>query len=198
MAKIKLIYAASLNRYIGKDGTIPWHIPEDLQRFKELTQGHYLVMGRKTWESLPTRPLKGRSSIVLSHTGNFQDFHHAAHNNHPLPAFFNECQLDPTDKVYWIIGGESIFKAALPYADEVHETVVDKAVEGDTEAPSFEDLSRAGFGANAIDGEWRTSVSGERYGYLVWHKSPRHKSLQLSSVTYYHHAQTRFAVSALT
>lgn len=170
MSKINLIFAASLDGFIGKDGTIPWDVPEDLTRFKELTQGHYLVMGRKTWESLPVRPLKGRSSIVLSHTSNFKDFHKASESNHPLPVFFNECKQDPSEKIYWVIGGETVLSAALPYADAVYETLVDTIAAGDTRGPTVAEIMEHDFVAECESSQWNTSITGARYWFTKWVK----------------------------
>lgn len=170
MSKINLIFAASLDGFIGKDGTIPWSVPEDLARFKELTQGHHLVMGRKTWESLPVRPLKGRNSIVLSHTGNFKDCHKASDSNHPLPVFFNECILDTSDKIYWVIGGEKVLSAALPYATEIYETLVDTVAAGDAKSPSVAEIMKHDFVVASESGQWHTSTTGTRYWFTKWVK----------------------------
>ncbi len=69
---VHLIYARAANGVIGKDGAMPWHLPEDLAHFKRLTQGHPVIMGRKTWDSLPLKPLPGRLNIVLSRDGTFE------------------------------------------------------------------------------------------------------------------------------
>lgn len=171
MSKINLIFAASLDGFIGKNGTIPWSVPEDLTRFKELTLGHHLVMGRKTWESLPVRPLKGRSSIVLSHLGNFKDCHKADDCNHPLPVFFNECKQDPSEKIYWVIGGETVLKAALPYADAVYETLIDTVAAGDTKGPCVAELTEHDFVPPRESDQWRTSITGTRYMFIEWVKA---------------------------
>ena len=128
--KINIIVARSLNRVIGKDGKIPWSIPEDMKRFKELTMGHPVIMGRKTWESLPEqyRPLPERSNIVLS-----------SDTLYKVPTGVLLCSslkmaLDfcRNTSVVWVIGGSSLYKEALPLADTIEETVVYNNYDGDT------------------------------------------------------------------
>lgn len=131
MRTINLIYAQSLNGVIGHQGQIPWHLPADLKRFKQLTQGATVIMGRKTWESLPVKPLPGRENIVLSHDMNYQA---------PGAVVVSDFQaaLDKAshDQV-WVIGGEAVYKQAIPYADYAYVTIVHLDVPGDTYAPQF-------------------------------------------------------------
>jgi dihydrofolate reductase len=132
MTNVKLIYAASLNGVIGNKGKIPWHIPEDLQAFKEKTRGDVVVMGRKTWESLPdsVRPLPGRINVVLSTSVGATSFPGAIMTN----SFRNAVSL-ARERNLWVIGGEKLLIEAMPLATEIHFTEVMLSVKGDTCAP---------------------------------------------------------------
>lgn len=123
--KIKIIAAVSLDGFIGKDGKIPWHIPSDLKRFKELTNYSTIIMGRKTWLSLPKAPLPNRRNVVLSKTGQGL---YGVENYSSLQAAIDACQ---TEKDVWIIGGESIYSEGLKLADEVYLTKVVARTGGD-------------------------------------------------------------------
>lgn len=127
---VNLIYAVSLNGVIGHQGQIPWHLPPDLKRFKALTQGSTVVMGRKTWESLPIKPLPGRENIVLSH-----DMNYSAPGAKVVP-HLRSALAQATHPDVWIIGGESVYNEALIYADYAYVTVVQVNVPGDTYAPN--------------------------------------------------------------
>jgi dihydrofolate reductase len=129
---ITLVVAAAENGVIGINGTLPWHIPADLKRFKALTLGKPCIMGRKTWQSLPRKPLPGRTNIVVTRD---PDFHAAG----ALVASSFEravelaAQENPREIV--VIGGENIFAAALPLAQRIHLTEVAYAPEGDAFMP---------------------------------------------------------------
>jgi len=129
--KLALIAAVSRNRVIGKDGKLPWHLPEDLKRFKRLTTGHTVLMGRKTFESLG-KSLPNRRTIVLtSHpirgVETFTSIPEA------LKALRNE------EKVF-VIGGGEIFSQLLDRADLLHLTIIDRVLDGDTYFPPYEHL----------------------------------------------------------
>lgn len=132
---LKAIVAMSSNRVIGRDGDLPWRLPEDLKWFKRLTLGHPIVMGRKTMDSLRGRPLPGRRNLVLSRSLGPDD----------LPAGFERLEAaDPEslralgDPVF-LIGGAEIFRQWLPECDEVLLSYVFEPHEGDTHLPAFED-----------------------------------------------------------
>ncbi len=131
MAGFKAIVAMSLNRVIGKDNKLPWHLPEDLRWFKKLTTGNVIIMGRKTWDSIG-KPLPNRESIVLTRS---QLPIHGARLIHSLRELNPEC--DPRD--YFIIGGAQVFQACLSECAEVYLTVVKRVVEGDVFLPPFEE-----------------------------------------------------------
>ena len=137
---ITLIAAMAENRVIGRDGKVPWHIPEDLRRFREVTMGHPLIVGRRTFESIG-RPLPGRTMIVLTRQVHFRP---------------PECQVardldeaialaGETDEIF-IAGGGTIYRQALPLADRVLLTLVPGVYEGDAFFPElpadFVEISR--------------------------------------------------------
>lgn len=137
MTKIGLIYSQSSNGYIGKDGKLLFSIPEDMKRFKELTTGCSVIMGRKTWESLPAkfRPLPNRDNFVLSRdeeAERFTDFTGARVYSDLKSAILN---ASLSGKDIWIIGGESLYNEGLKYASVVEQTFVTKEFEGDAKAP---------------------------------------------------------------
>jgi len=125
----KAIVAMSLNRAIGKDNKLPWHLPEDLKWFKKLTTGNVIIMGRKTWESIG-KPLPNRESIVVSRTDipGIRTVRHLAEINP------NADQRD-----YFIIGGAQLFQEALPLCSDLYLTLVKREVEGDVFLGPFED-----------------------------------------------------------
>jgi dihydrofolate reductase len=128
--RFKAIVAMSLNRAIGREGKLPWHLPEELRWFKKMTTGHVIVMGRKTWEAIG-RPLPNRESIVVTRA--------------ELPnvrTVRSLAEIDPGSdpRDYFVIGGAQLFKEALPMCSDVYLTVVKREVEGDVFLDRFEHL----------------------------------------------------------
>ncbi len=121
---ITLVVAAARNGVIGKDGAIPWRLSDDLKRFKALTLGHTVVMGRKTWDSLPprNRPLPGRRNIVVTRDASWQAEGAEA---------FSLDQALAQDGDIFVIGGGEIYRAALARADRIELTEVHQDFEGD-------------------------------------------------------------------
>jgi dihydrofolate reductase len=150
---IGLIWAQSANGVIGRDGGLPWHLPEDLKHFRTLTAGATVLMGRRTWESLPPRfrPLPGRRNVVLSRTQQegVETFPELA------PA------LAAVSGDGWVIGGAAVYRAALPFADRIVVTDIRESFEGDTRAP---EVGRA---PDSV-GEWQESSTGLHYRFLTW------------------------------
>jgi dihydrofolate reductase len=143
---------------IGRDGGIPWRLPEDQSRFKELTMGRTVVMGRLTWESLPAkvRPLPGRENVVLTRQADYM-----AEGAHVVPTLADAL----TDDLTWVIGGEQIYTLALPLATRCEVTEVEVELprdDGDATAPV---LDAAWVGT---EGEWLTSSSGLRYRFFSY------------------------------
>jgi dihydrofolate reductase len=132
---IALVVAASENGVIGAGGTLPWHIPEDLRRFKATTLGKPCIMGRKTWQSLPCKPLPGRTNIVVSRDPAFR-----AEGARLAADFESAVRLAAQDNPNEIavIGGEKIFAAALPRASRIYSTEISGHITGDAFMPRFD------------------------------------------------------------
>jgi len=135
---IIIIVAMTPERVIGCQGKIPWHLPSDLKRFKKLTEFKVVVMGRKTYESLPEkfRPLPNRINVVLSRNKFQTDKKVLIFPS--LEKVLSEV-TDPPDNNFFIIGGAEIYRQALPLASKIHLTIVDADIEGDTFFPQIND-----------------------------------------------------------
>jgi dihydrofolate reductase len=158
---VGLIWAQSTSGVIGRDGGIPWRLPEDQAHFKRITMGHTVLMGRLTWESLPAkvRPLPGRRNVVLTRQADYM-----ADGAQVVTTLRDALTDDET----WVIGGEQIYALALPIATrcEVTEVEIDLPREdGDAVAPV---LDESWVGAT---GEWLTSSSGLRYRYYSYQRA---------------------------
>ncbi len=132
--KLHLIWAQARNGVIGKGGTLPWHLPEDMAHFKAKTAGCPVIMGRKTWDSLPAkfRPLPGRRNIVLTRSSGWHEA--GAESFSSLDAALRQCaQVDTV----WVIGGAEIYRQALPLADLAEVTEIDADFDGNAHAPEF-------------------------------------------------------------
>ena len=129
--EIILIAAMAANRVIGRENTIPWHIPGEQQRFKELTMGHALIMGRKTRQAIG-RPLPGRRNIVISRNPDFQ-----TPGSEVVHSLEEGLALCPDETKIFIIGGEQIYRLALPLVDTLILSVLPYAVDGDACFPEF-------------------------------------------------------------
>ena len=124
--------ARDRNGVIGKDGTLPWRLKTDLANFRAVTMGKPVIMGRKTWESLPRKPLPGRTNIVLSRDGSFEAKGAVVCDNfsEALSIAREQAAEDGADEVC-VIGGASLFELALARAQRIYLTEVDAEVEGD-------------------------------------------------------------------
>ncbi len=130
--RIAIIAAVARNRVIGRDNAMPWHLPEDLRRFRALTMGHPIVMGRRTWESLG-RPLPGRRNIVVSRDPAFAP--QGAEATASLDAALAACA--GAQQVF-VIGGAQLYAAALPLADRLYLTEIQRDFAGDTLFPEWD------------------------------------------------------------
>ncbi|MBA3059708.1 MAG: dihydrofolate reductase [Gammaproteobacteria bacterium] len=132
--KLHLILARARNGVIGVNGQLPWHLPEDMAHFKRATMGSPVIMGRKTWESLPTkfRPLPGRLNIVVTRQDHWQA--EGALVARGLP---EACALCPPESSAWVIGGAELYAQALALADAALVTEIEADFEGDAFAPTF-------------------------------------------------------------
>lgn len=134
MKRLSLIAAMSENRVIGRDGDLPWHLPRDLKWFREKTTGHHLIIGRKTFESFGSKPLKGREIVVVSRSGG-QD----TEGVRWAKSLDEALRLAEGDDEPFLGGGESIFREGLERADRMYLTHVRAEVTGDTFFPAFDD-----------------------------------------------------------
>ena len=134
--EIALIYARAANGVIGKDNALPWHLPEDMAHFKQLTQGCPVIMGRKTWDSLPPRfrPLPGRTNIVVTRQPDWKE--NGAQRASSLREALLFCEQSPT---VWVIGGAQIYAEALPLAHRLEVTEIARDFDGDAHAPVLGD-----------------------------------------------------------
>jgi len=134
MPRLNLIYARTANGVIGRDGTMPWHLPEDLAHFRQLTQGWPVVMGRKTWDSLPPRfrPLPGRRNVVLTRQADWQapGAERASNLTEALALCGDAAEV-------WVIGDAQIYAQAEPLAQRIEMTEIHADIEGDAYAPSL-------------------------------------------------------------
>ena len=160
--KIGLVYVRARNGVIGKDGVMPWHFPEDLAHFKQVTMGAPVIMGRKTWESIPPRfrPLPGRRNIVVTRNGNWDSA-----GGERAASLQDALALVASESAAWVIGGGGLFTEALPLADVVEATEIDRDFDGDTFAPQ-------------LGPEWREarrehhhSSAGFDYSFVTYIKS---------------------------
>lgn len=136
MIKINMIFARSANGVIGNNNAMPWHLPEDLAHFKKLTLGHPVIMGRKTWDSLPGkfRPLPGRANVVITRQPDWQA--PGAQIASSLQEALALCQAASD---VWVIGGAQIYMQAEPLACTIEVTHIDKDFVGDAFAPTLGD-----------------------------------------------------------
>lgn len=131
--KLTIIAAVAKNGVIGAGGALPWHLPEDLRRFKELTLGKIILMGRKTFESILARngkPLPERTSIVITRQADY----HVPDGVEVYPCLEDAFIAHADDEIF-IIGGGEIFRQTMPRAKKLYLTYIDKVVEGDTYFP---------------------------------------------------------------
>jgi dihydrofolate reductase len=158
---VGLIWAQSTSGVIGRDGGIPWRLPEDQARFKDLTMGHTVVMGRLTWESLPSkvRPLPGRRNVVVTRRADYM-----ADGAEVATTLEDALSGDET----WVIGGEQLYTRALQIATrcEVTEVEIDlPRQDADAVAPVLDETWVG------TAGEWLTSSSGLRYRYFSYRRA---------------------------
>lgn len=134
VASLTLIAALTRQGVIGLNNTLPWRLPEDLKRFKALTLGHPVIMGRKTWQSLG-RPLPGRENIVISRQAGFHA--EGARLVADIPQALALAQATGTDEIF-VIGGGEVYRQCLPLAQRLQLTEIDQDFEGDAFFPAFD------------------------------------------------------------
>ena len=160
--KLGLIYAHSRNGVIGKDGVLPWHLPEDLAHFKRTTLGAPVLMGRKTWDSVPPRfrPLPGRRNIVIT-----RDAHWSAPGADRAGTLEEALALCTGAETAWITGGAEIFRLAMPYAHVAVVTEIDADFEGDVHAPAL------GAGWRETAREAHVSQAGVPFSFVTYERA---------------------------
>jgi dihydrofolate reductase len=163
--QINLIWAQAHHRVIGKDGHMPWHLPEDLAHFKRTTLGYPVIMGRKTWDSLPVRfrPLPGRVNVVISSVAATREMlkKNGAQPSQNLREALSFCEQQGAPQV-WVIGGAQIYTQALPLARQVVVTEIDAQYEGDAFAPEL------GPAWQETVRESHLSATGMRYSFVFY------------------------------
>jgi dihydrofolate reductase len=165
--QLHLIFAKSRNGVIGKDNALPWHLPEDMAHFKRMTMGCPVIMGRKTWDSLPARfrPLPGRINVVVTRQTNWSE-NGAKPSSNIIDALLFCEQFDNV----WVIGGAELYTHALPFANTAVVTDIHADYDGDAFAPEF------GPQWIEIAREDHTSVNGLPFSFVTYsnsHPQPR-------------------------
>lgn len=130
--RVSIIVAMAKNRVIGANNALPWHLSADLKRFKALTMGHHIIMGRKTFESIG-RILPGRTTVVVTRNSGFR--FDGAVVVHDFDDAIAKCSCDTEA---FVIGGESIFQSALGLADKIYLTEIDRKFDGDVSFPTID------------------------------------------------------------
>lgn len=155
------IWAQGHGRVIGKDGTVPWHVPEDLALFKRVTIGHPVIMGRVTWQSLPEkfRPLPGRRNIIVTRDPDF------VADGGEIVTSLEQARAATQGETAYVMGGASIYEAAMSVIDGIIVTDIDVPVEGgDAHAPALPDWDIV---AANPDRGWHHSTSGADYRFTA-------------------------------
>lgn len=173
MLTINMIFARSENGVIGNKGVIPWTIPEDMKRFRELTMGHPVIMGRKTWDSLPLkfRPLPGRQNFVLTRQTEWKA--DGAHTLNTLTDVIMTAGNAARDAHYqlWVIGGSEVYNLLLPIVSTFYVTEVKGYFHGDAYAPHI-DLAIW----SEVSRETRTSVTGQIFSFVKHDRIPQYEA----------------------
>src|SRR4051812_12754700 len=156
-----MIFAQAANGVIGRDNTIPWRLPEDTARLKRLTTGWPVIMGRKTWDSLPVkfRPLPGRANIVITRQPDWKDIGATT-----AASLTDALALCASSAEAWILGGAQIYAQAMPLAERIEVTEIADTIEGDAYAPP-------------LGPEWReteredhVSANGMKFSFITYQK----------------------------
>jgi len=132
--RINMIFARAANGVIGNNNTMPWHLPEDMAHFKRLTQGWPVIMGRKTWDSLPPkfRPLPGRRNVVITRQQGWKE-----DGAEPASSLADALSLCGQSEEVWVMGGAQIYAQAEPLAHRIEVTEIAQDFAGDAFAPQL-------------------------------------------------------------
>jgi dihydrofolate reductase len=160
--RLHLIYARAANGVIGVNGSLPWHLPEDLAHFKRTTLGCPVIMGRKTWDSLPPkfRPLPGRTNIVITRQVNWNEIGAQPSQNLREALLFCERAAD-----VWVIGGAQLYALAEPLATSAVVTEIDRDFEGNAFAPTLGPAWRESAR------EHHVAASGLPFSFVTYHRT---------------------------
>lgn len=158
--RISIIAAMAENRVIGRDNALPWHLPEDLKHFRNLTMGHHILMGRKTFESIG-KPLPGRISVVISRNPGFH--HPGILRASSIEEAISLCKGD--DEIF-LIGGAELYRQAIEVADRMYLTEIRVCFEGDASFPEFSPASW-----REIFRESHSSENGLQFDFAVYDKN---------------------------
>jgi dihydrofolate reductase len=158
--RVYLVAAVAANGVIGTDGKLPWRIPEDLRHFKALTLGHPVIMGRKTWESLG-RPLAGRENIVVTRTPGYE-----APGAHVAASLDGALALCAGEPAAFVIGGSELYAAALPRADGLVLTEIERDYSGDARFP---DWDRSAW--RETQRKPQTGADGLRFDFVLYERA---------------------------
>ncbi|MBM3715867.1 MAG: dihydrofolate reductase [Actinobacteria bacterium] len=163
MTRVGLVWAEADGGVIGADGGMPWHVPEDLAHFREVTGSDDVVMGRRTWESLPARfrPLPGRRNIVVTRSDDYPT--EGADRADSLDAALAAASSDTV----WVIGGGRLYTDAIARGDVLEVTRLDLDIDGDTYAPGTDGFERVR--SDPAEG-WHTSRTGTRYRFETYER----------------------------
>ena len=166
---LTLVAAVARGGVIGRDGGIPWRLPADVAHFKSLTTGHAVVMGRRTWDSLPDRfrPLPGRRNVVVTRNSEWR-----ADGAERAGSLEEALALLADEEHVFVVGGAEIYAAALPHADELVLTEIDLDVDGDT---FFPDWDRSAF--EVTSREEHVSAEGTRYVFVTYRRTAAARQL---------------------
>lgn len=160
MTRVNLIFARAANGVIGRDNTIPWHLPEDMAHFRRITSGAPVIMGRKTWDSLPEkfRPLPNRMNIVVTRQPDWSEGGAVRATSLTEAIALSQAQSPPD---VWVMGGAQIYAEAVPLADRAVVTEIEQNVEGDAFAPALGD------DWHETRRESHTSKNGMRFSFVM-------------------------------
>ncbi|MFM8610445.1 MAG: dihydrofolate reductase [Burkholderiaceae bacterium] len=163
---LNLIYARAANGVIGRDNTLPWHLPEDLAHFKRATLGCPVIMGRKTWDSLPPkfRPLPGRLNIVITRNAQWQP-EPASDSVRRANSITEGLAICPPDATAWVIGGADIYRQAEPLAQRAVVTEIARDFDGDAFAPALGPAWRE------VARESHVAASGLPFSFVTYERS---------------------------
>ncbi len=162
--KLNLIFARAANGVIGNDGALPWHLPEDLAHFKRTTMGQPVIMGRKTWDSLPPRfrPLPGRPNIVVTRSAGW-----SAPGALCAGSLAEAMDLCAGHQQAWVVGGAQLYHLAMPLASAAKVTEIEADFPGDVHAPQF------GPQWHEVARQRHVSAAGQSYSFVTYQNTLR-------------------------